>query len=57
MPFLATILTYSAPSEAEVDKSLLEANGFTVNLLNAEVTRMQLGPGFNIQLQVRRSGS
>ncbi len=52
MPFLATILTYSVPSEAEVDKSLLEANGFTVNLLNAEVTRMQLGPGFNIQLQV-----
>ena len=52
MPFLATILTYSTPSEAEVDKSLLEANGFTVNLLNAEVTRMQLGPGFNIQLQV-----
>jgi hypothetical protein len=32
------------PPEAEVDKSLLESHGITVNLLNANVTRNELQP-------------
>jgi len=52
MAFLKTILTYSVPSEAEVDQSLLRANGFTVNLMNSEITRSYLGRAFDIQLQV-----
>lgn len=52
MGYLRTILTYSVPSEAEVDQSFLEANGITVNLLNAEVTRFEIGRPFDIHLQV-----
>lgn len=52
MSYLKTILTYHMPSEAEVDKSLLESHGFTVNLLNANMTRNEIGAPFHIQLQV-----
>lgn len=40
------------PSEAEVDKSLLESHGLTVCLLNANESRNELGAPFHIQLQV-----
>lgn len=52
MAYLKTILTYHMPSEAEVDKSLLESHGLMVNLLNANTTRNELGAPFFIQLQV-----
>lgn len=52
MSFLKTILTYDVPSQAEVDQSFLEANGFTVYLMNAEVTRFEIGRPFDIHLQV-----
>lgn len=52
MGYLKTILTYHLPSEAEVDKSLLESHGLTVNLLNAHTTRNELGAPFHIRLQV-----
>src|SRR3954467_12804144 len=50
--YLKTILTYHLPSEAEVDKSLLESHGITVNLLNNNESRNELGAPFHIQLQV-----
>src|SRR3954467_13627681 len=40
------------PSEAEVDKSLLESHGLTVNLLNNNEARNEIGAPFHIQLQV-----
>lgn len=52
MAYLKTILTYHLPSEAELDKSLLESHGITVNLLNANTARNELGAPFHIQLQV-----
>ncbi len=52
MAYLKTILTYHLPSEAEVDKSLLESHGLTVNLLNNNESRNELGAPFHIQLQV-----
>lgn len=52
MSYLKTILTYHLPSEAEVDKSLLESHGIIVNLLNAHTTRNELGAPFHIRLQV-----
>jgi type IV secretory pathway VirB2 component (pilin) len=52
MSYPKTILTYHLPSEAEVDKSLLESHGITVNLLNAHTTRNELGSPFHIRLQV-----
>ncbi len=52
MAYLKTILTYHLPSQAEVDRSLLESYGITVNLLNAHTTRNELGTPFYIQLQV-----
>jgi hypothetical protein len=52
MAYLKTILTYHMPSEAEVDKSLLESHGLTVNLLNNNEARNEIGAPFHIQLQV-----
>lgn len=52
MSYLKTILTYHLPSEAEVDRSLLESHGITVNLLNAHTARNELGAPFHIRLQV-----
>ena len=52
MSYLKSILTYHIPGEAEVDKSMLESHGITVNLMNANVSRSELGAPFHIQLQV-----
>lgn len=52
MGYLKTVLTYHLPSEAEIDKSLLESHGLTVNLLNNNEARNELGAPFHIQLQV-----
>ena len=52
MNYLKSILTYHIPSEADIDKSMLESHGITVNLMNANVSRAELGAPFHIQLQV-----
>lgn len=52
MSYLKSILTYHISSEAEVDKSLLEAHGITVHLMNANVSRAEFAAPFRIQLQV-----
>lgn len=52
MAYLKAILTYHLPSEREIDKSLLESHGLTVNLLNNNEARNELGAPFQIQLQV-----
>src|SRR6185503_15736665 len=52
MSYLKSILTYHIPSEADVDKSMLESHGITVNLLNANVARAEFGAPFHIRLQV-----
>ncbi|HEY4299480.1 MAG TPA: DUF2007 domain-containing protein [Candidatus Didemnitutus sp.] len=52
MAYLRTVLTYHLPSEAEVDKTLLESEGIEVCLLNANTSRNELGAPFYIQLQV-----
>lgn len=53
MDCFRTVLTYQLPSEAELDKSFLEAQGITVYLMNNLTTRLnELGPAFWIQLQV-----
>jgi len=52
MAYFRTVLTYQLPSEAELDKSFLEAQGITVYLMNNLTTRNELGPAFWIQLQV-----
>ncbi|HTB81416.1 MAG TPA: hypothetical protein VK717_11075 [Opitutaceae bacterium] len=52
MAYFQTVLTYQLPSEAELDKSYLEAQGITVYLMNNQTTRNELGPAFWIQLQV-----
>lgn len=50
--YLKTILTYSRPSEAEVDKAFLESHGIAVCLLNANTSRNELGAPFFVRLQV-----
>jgi hypothetical protein len=50
--YLKTILTYNMPSEAEVDKAYLEANGIGACLLNANTSRNELGAPFYVRLQV-----
>jgi hypothetical protein len=52
MSYLKSILTYHISSEAEVDKSMLEAHGITVHLMNANVSRAEFAAPFRIQLQV-----
>lgn len=52
MAYFRTVLTYQLPSEAELDKSFLEAQGITVYLMNNMTTRNELGAPFWIQLQV-----
>ena len=47
-----TVLTYSLPIDAEVDKSMLESEGIVANLLNRESSLSGLGGPFLIQLQV-----
>jgi hypothetical protein len=47
-----TVLTYSQPIDAEVDKSMLESEGITANLLNRESSLSGLGGPFLVQLQV-----
>jgi hypothetical protein len=50
--YLKTVVTYSVPAEAEVDRAFLESEGLTVCLLNANTTRNEIGAAFFIQLQV-----
>lgn len=50
--YLRTILTYSIPSEAEVDEAFLESNGIAACLLNANTSRNELGAPFFVRLQV-----
>ncbi len=52
MAYLQTLLTYSVPSEAEVDRAFLESNGINVCLLNANTSRNELGAPFFVRLQV-----
>jgi hypothetical protein len=52
MSFLSTIRTYDRQSEAELDKSMLESCGFTVNLLNHDSAISEFGGMLKIQLQV-----
>ncbi len=52
MSLLRTVVTYDQPAQAEVDKAFLEAEGITVNLLNYQTARNELGAPFYIQLQV-----
>ena len=47
-----TVLTYSQPIDAEVDKSMLESEGIVANLLNRESALSGIGGPFLIQLQV-----
>jgi len=50
--YLQTLLTYSVPSEAEVDRAFLESHGINVCLLNANTSRNELGAPFFVRLQV-----
>jgi hypothetical protein len=50
--YLQTLLTYSIPSEAEVDRAFLESHGINVCLLNANTSRNELGAPFFVRLQV-----
>jgi hypothetical protein len=52
MAYLVTLRTYDKQAEAEIDKSLLEANGFAVNLLNHDSSLSEFGGMLRIQLQV-----
>ncbi len=52
MSYPKSILTYHIPSEADIDKSMLESHGITVYLMNANVARAEFGAPFHIQLQV-----
>jgi hypothetical protein len=49
-----TVLTYSQPIDAEVDKSMLQAEGIASNLLNRDSSLSGFGGPFSIQLQVDR---
>jgi Putative prokaryotic signal transducing protein len=49
---MKTVLTYGNPSEAEVDKSMLESEGIVVHLLNRDSPLSAWGGPFMIQLQV-----
>jgi hypothetical protein len=53
--YLRTILTYSIPSEGEVDKAFLESHGIAACLLNANTSRNELGAPFFVRLQVAAS--
>ncbi len=52
MAYLKTVLTYRVPGEAEVDQSLLEANGITVHLMNDRSPPSDLVYPLPIELQV-----
>ena len=52
MPALKTVLTYPKRIDAEIDASMLEAEGIRVNLLNHDSALTELGGAFQIQLQV-----
>ncbi len=54
MAYLETLLTYSVPSEAEVDRAFLESEGIPVCLLNANTSRNELGAPFFVRLQVNQ---
>jgi hypothetical protein len=47
-----TVLTYSRPIDAEIDRSMLESEGIVANLLNRDSSLSGLGGPFLIQLQV-----
>src|SRR5579859_6381889 len=51
MAYFRTVLTYQLPSEAELDKSFLEAQGITVYLVS-NLNTGELGPAFWVRLQV-----
>ncbi len=53
MAYFQTVLTYQLPSEAELDKSYLEAQGITVHLVS-NLNTGELGPAFWIRLQVAK---
>jgi len=52
MSFLTTVRSYDKQTDAEIDKSMLEGNGFTVFLLNHDASISQIGGLLRIQLQV-----
>jgi hypothetical protein len=47
-----TILTYSQPIDADVDKSMLRSEGIIANLLNSDSSLNGFGGPFSVQLQV-----
>jgi hypothetical protein len=47
-----TVLTYSTPIDAEVDKSMLQSEGIPANLLNRDSSLNGIGGPFSVQLQV-----
>jgi len=53
MPAGKTVLTYPKRIDAEIDRSMLEGEGITVNLLNHDSSMTELGSAFQIQLQVQ----
>jgi len=52
MPAFRTVLTYSQPIDAEVDKSMLRSEGIVANLLNRDSSLNGIGGPFSVQLQV-----
>ena len=52
MPSGKTVLAYPRRIDAEIDRSMLEGEGITVNLLNHDSSMTELGSAFQIQLQV-----
>lgn len=52
MAEFVTVLTYSQPIDAEVDKSMLQSEGIAANLLNRDSSLNGLGGPFFVQLQV-----
>ena len=52
MPILKTVLTYSRQIEAELDQSVLQAEGIAVFLLNHDSPLTEYGGAFQVQLQV-----
>ena len=52
MAFLATVRSYDNQTDAEIDRSMLEGNGFTVFLLNHDAPISQIGGLLRVQLQV-----
>jgi hypothetical protein len=47
-----TVLTYSQPIDADVDRSMLRAEGIAANLLNSSSSLNGFGGPFSVQLQV-----